>query len=663
MNNIVKHKPRTWQKKSFEVIDRCISSDKNEIIPVNACVGSGKTNVAYEGYVRFIKAHKDERTFQMFVAPSINLNKQQAVGLREYLIASGLDKNEVDVFRNDCKCEGDKDMAALNIKKLSVNDRFLASAKHVIVVVCDESLWGFDKDSNGNESFPKFNNWISMFDWLQNQGFVFGTNAFDEAHNYQNKQMEMFGNEFYGSIAQTGELSIANEKIKCVTDYFKLVMLMSGTPFEYQKEITKQFSNNECECSPKVAIIEHWICKPTLNFVLGPKSSYVNGALAIIKKELEIGQNEVFNNRILFNFSGIDELQSVREALYKTGKVGIDFHIIGIHSNKIVNDANGVVIEFQPFIDSENVTNEKSREAVTELDSDVYFNDNLPVIVMQVDMISEGLNVSSFNAVVLTTKSSSRAMQQIGRALRNYTKNGVEKVDYNNGAPHGHANVYVFMETFKDSYQLMANLMEYKLTSDEFTWGGKLMLAGSGNPIDTELNPSWEDFKWDTITDLDIIEINMEANGKEAKRISNEIYKDLFTNTDEIENALMTAPSSWFKNNHSFGNFTFKSSDKNHSNVVKSRVTHEVNEDKFVDTEDAANKKLAQGNKAFIINIINTTKNALNYYPDMRNQLWINGNTKSRMMVFNLVVRNDHIAKIFAERLSDYCIKLLGGCY
>ena len=53
---------RSWQKTAFEVVERCNSNAQHNIIPVNAYVGSGKTNVAAYAIGDFIMKNKSSKT-------------------------------------------------------------------------------------------------------------------------------------------------------------------------------------------------------------------------------------------------------------------------------------------------------------------------------------------------------------------------------------------------------------------------------------------------------------------------------------------------------------------------------------------------------------------------------------------------------------------------
>ena len=53
--NAVGYNARDWQKASFKKIDRCLASSESQIMPVNATVGSGKTDLACYAFGKFIE--------------------------------------------------------------------------------------------------------------------------------------------------------------------------------------------------------------------------------------------------------------------------------------------------------------------------------------------------------------------------------------------------------------------------------------------------------------------------------------------------------------------------------------------------------------------------------------------------------------------------------
>ena len=143
---------RSWQKDAFEIVNRCNANAQNNVIPVNACVGSGKTNVAAYAIGDFIMKNRSSKTAQMFVTPRIRLCAQQAEEIASFLDAEFSLKNgrDFDIIRKDCT-QHDID---LNSKTFS--------AKHAVFVVCDESLWGIEQD--GSEK--RWNKWMNFLSKL-----------------------------------------------------------------------------------------------------------------------------------------------------------------------------------------------------------------------------------------------------------------------------------------------------------------------------------------------------------------------------------------------------------------------------------------------------------------------------------------------------------------
>lgn len=168
-------KARDWQIESFKKIDRCNKSKTTEVIPVNACVGSGKTNVAAYALGAFIDNNKRKKTIQMFVTPRIALCEQQAEEISRFIESKfGLINGvNYDIIRKDCT-QRDLDLSNKNF-----------TSKHTILVACDESLWGTDKKATDPEK--RWHRWLKFFEQRRKEGYDFGNVVFDEAHNFTNK--------------------------------------------------------------------------------------------------------------------------------------------------------------------------------------------------------------------------------------------------------------------------------------------------------------------------------------------------------------------------------------------------------------------------------------------------------------------------------------------
>lgn len=179
MKDTTKVEPRSWQKDAFAVVERCNSNAQHNAIPVNACVGSGKTNVAAYAIGDFIMKNLHGKTIQMFVTPRIRLCAQQAKEVSDFIESEfGLHPGkDFDIIRKDCT-QHDIDLKAKSF-----------TSKHAVFVVCDESLWGVEQD--GTEH--RWHKWLHFFKKLSGNGYLFGNAVFDEAHNFTANRDKVFG--------------------------------------------------------------------------------------------------------------------------------------------------------------------------------------------------------------------------------------------------------------------------------------------------------------------------------------------------------------------------------------------------------------------------------------------------------------------------------------
>ena len=121
MNNF---KTRKWQRHAFNVINNYVDG----IVPVNACVGSGKTAVACYAFGKFIVDNIYSKTIQMFVTPRIRLCDQQNKEIESFLESEFNLKNGPDYALIGVDCTKHQ----FNKK----ND--LLESRHTIFVICDE---------------------------------------------------------------------------------------------------------------------------------------------------------------------------------------------------------------------------------------------------------------------------------------------------------------------------------------------------------------------------------------------------------------------------------------------------------------------------------------------------------------------------------------------
>lgn len=179
---------RDWQKNAKTTIQTALQNEPHSLVAVNACVGSGKTLVPYEAIRIFIENHNTEKTFHAFVCPTIKLCKQQRDSAFEYFSRYGTN-TDLKIWNSSSTDVGQRRV----IPTIPFWD---SSSQHILIFICDESLWGSMKEKNvyGEEiikcRFPRF---ISMLENNIKHNRLNGIIAYDESHNYINRQKNMFG--------------------------------------------------------------------------------------------------------------------------------------------------------------------------------------------------------------------------------------------------------------------------------------------------------------------------------------------------------------------------------------------------------------------------------------------------------------------------------------
>lgn len=484
---------RPHQKEGAQYISKYgMGSSKGNFVSVACCVSSGKTLLAIAGFAENIK--NNLKTCQVFICPRLNLCKQQAEDIYDYLEENGL--NCAVVLYNSAKYDGDKNISVCSDRKVT-NTEFFTNCDHVIIVACNESIWG-GKDT---ECFIRKNTFENILKNNEKYGRKNAAIIYDEAHNYESKF----------------------DTIKELSGYFNVSVLMSGTPGKEQRNIHKV--SDHVDYSIRSAILENIICKPTLNVINGYDSdTYLMSAVNSIlfnEKPLHKGP---FKTRLLVCAKSIDSIRSVADKL-------TDCHVITLHSNKEGQDDDNNVFTIVPTIDGVEKSAEETMKIIEALDKNQnYFNDDLPIVIFQVDMISEGINIKSFNSVLITSYSEVKQMQQIGRVLRDTEFNGHHK------KAEDEVSIYAAVENKEDLAQLLINLEEYDLTDDVFKWG-KITNANNGSSPETGDNLAVIT-EWQQIDEaLDIEEImkltDKIANGKinsklSSLKISSEKYEEFY---------------------------------------------------------------------------------------------------------------------------------------
>ena len=488
------YRPWRWQNDAGKKILKAYENANGEdaiVMSVASAVGTGKTVVAAEAFRRFMVMNPESKTVSFFVSPRIRLCDQQCAELTEN-------------FVNRFNLQPNVDFAVVPVHSdaniYNKRDEDAPISQHTVFVICDESLWGHDK--NTSDPLYRYNVWMRKFAaWKNLNGIKFGAMFFDESHNYVNNQELMFGRQY----------DIVDEDIEHTRDiwlgsYFNLMMLASGTPAAYQNNIgkSKAFKKYTCGCSVKEAIEKEYIAQPTLNLACTDMNSFLPAIMSIMHREQSICENEVFKPYILICMPSINDVNGIVSNSYIQSNIGKLFHVISIHSEKIIADKEGNIDSFKSTIDGKTVKPEIAYRKIESL-NDKGFGDNLPVLVFQVDMIGEGININSFNSVITMSNSEIKCMQQIGRVLRNYRLGDKNKIE------NGHASIYCLYDNLNNIARLMSNLKEFGLDADCFDWGAKIdMRFGSGvaedpDGVANDNVPSWEEI--DPLTDVDIIEV------------------------------------------------------------------------------------------------------------------------------------------------------------
>lgn len=560
---------RPWQVFARNKINEIAEQEAHALIAVNACVGSGKTTVAMQAMVDFIKRNELNETIQVFVCPRLALCEQQAKEIAKYFTDA-----EVTSFKVICyNCEGEKPK------------EFTDHSQHIVLVACDKSIW--------DDKLPAFKR------LLENRKC--GVIAYDEAHNYSAHCSQMFHYTEDKSISYTADDGLAT--------YFETNLFMSGTPNEYQIKLAKD--NHSIELSIKDAISvtpRPYICKPTLNLVHSKDEVFdvrlIRDAIVAIKNhEKEFYENnEYIQPRILICLNEIDTIQNIKDEL------GDDCHIISLHSVKETN-INNEVETFEPEINGIKKNKTEVMEILDAIDSgsekaSELLSDKKPIIVLQVDMISEGVNIKSFNSVFITSHTQTKQMQQIGRVLRHFeVKDENENILFDKNSS-GLANIYCPISNEAEIGELLYNLEQAGLSEGCFEWGKIVNVTHSSANSESSDNPAKPE-TWRSIrSEFNIEELYKMGdnvwNGRVLKNVLNlEISDEIKEKLIKLSRALASGKLDELKKK--------KSTTKNTSKVPKEKEPSNKKE-KEVDINNFRSALRSLYKKLLIDGITETSK-------------------------------------------------------
>lgn len=561
---------RPWQVFARNKINEIAEQEAHALIAVNACVGSGKTTVAMQAMVDFIKKNELNETIQVFVCPRLALCEQQAKEIVKYFTDA-----EVTSFKVICyNCEGEKPK------------EFTDHSQHIVLVACDKSIW--------DDKLPAFKR------LLENRKC--GVIAYDEAHNYSARCSQMFHYTEDKSISYTADDGLAT--------YFETSLFMSGTPNEYQIKLADDNPSHSIDLSIKdaLSVVPPYICKPTLNLVHSKDEVFdvrlIRDAIIAIKNhEKDLYENnEYIQPRILICLNEIDTIQNIKDEL------GDDCHIISLHSVKETN-INNEVETFEPEINGIKKNKTEVMEMLDAIDSgsekaSELLSDKKPIIVLQVDMISEGVNIKSFNSVFITSHTQTKQMQQIGRVLRHFevkNENGNILFDKNTS---GLANIYCPISNEAEVGELLYNLEQAGLSEGCFEWGKIVNVTHSSANSESSDNPAKPE-TWRSIrSEFNIDELYKMGdnvwNGRVLKNVLNlEISDEIKEKLIKLSRALASGKLDELKKK--------KSTTKNTSKVSKEKEPSNKKE-KEVDINNFRSALRSLYKKLLIDGITETSK-------------------------------------------------------
>lgn len=561
---------RPWQVFAKNKINEIAEQEAHALIAVNACVGSGKTTVAMQAMVDFIKKNDLDETIQVFVCPRLALCKQQAEEIEKYFTDA-----EVTSFKVICyNCEGEKPKD------------FTDHSQHIVLVACDKSIW--------DDKLPAFKR------LLENRKC--GVIAYDEAHNYSAHCSQMFHYTEDDSIPYTADDGLAT--------YFETNLFMSGTPNDYQIKLAKDNHSIDLSIKDALSVVPPYICKPTLNLVHSKDEVFdvrlIRDAIIAIKNhEKEFYKdNEYMQPRILVCADGIDTIQNIKNEL------GDDCHVILLHSVKETN-INNEVETFEPEINGVKKNKTEVMEMLDAIDSDSekaseLLSDKKPIIVLQVDMISEGVNIKSFNSVFITSHTQTKQMQQIGRVLRHFEvkdENGNILFDKNTS---GLANIYCPISNEAEIGELLYNLEQAGLSEGCFEWGKIVNVTHSSANSESSDNPAKPE-TWRSIDrEFNIDELYRMGdsvwNGRVLKNVLNlEISDEIKEKLIKLSKALTSGKLDELKKK--------KSTTKNTSKVSKEKEpSNKKEKEKEVDINNFRSALRSLYKKLLIDGITETSK-------------------------------------------------------
>lgn len=627
---------------------KTVTRDHIKLVALLMSVGSGKTNVAFELFAEYIESHKNEKTFQTFVCPRLKLCKQQAKDLADYIRKAGIKDVVIYMYNSYGKDVVYKwDEGEYRIKRFDKSVKDFPENQHIIFIACAASLWNSPEDVSSFEYRLKENRKNNRLN-----GFI----VYDEAHNYgadenaTSKTAYTYGND--------------KENPSGFAQYFETSIFMSGTPSDYMKDIATRYSFS-CHC----AVQEGKIFKPTLYLIVDPKlyakgnfsndedlekvseKSFASAIIKMVEREKENNKGsygvrslicipprgtETCGRNIIVNTVkslkkenyNIITLLSEGPAIGKDGtEVNLDCCYKLANSTEIKHGEEDGVNEAFIMSMLENLDGIENVQ-VDDLEDDEIepvsvlkkmHENKQPIVVFQIDKISEGVNICSFNSVLITSKRASKQLQQSARAFRKYPNKKS-------------ANVYCLADSVIGLNELVTNLFENGFEPGDIKWGFVTYIGGSGSVRgDVRFN------EWTAIRNDKMIVTEVMPNGEKSFEYNCKLHT-----VETKEKILKVLQSAGDDVKESLKNFTKpKLSKEEKKKTTKQRLRIErglknVNKNKEGKSEDYENffsfvAKLLGGNDE---------------ESELNRELWEAGRGN---LVLNRVVNNEKVAEELAN--------------
>ena len=471
-----------------------ITNDEHNVWIVNACTGSGKTNLGFEMIIQdiYISYLLDEKSIHGFVAPRILLSNQQMKDFAEYFkqwYPDLYEKTDIRyVHSGKTPTTGGNHLEIVDGSGAIKPYKFGKSKDHCVVIFCYESFKGKKDSKRAYEFFKKT---VSA---NKNRGLnvTCGSLILDEAHNYD-KNFELL-------TGYRKNDKIISESVKFKDDNFRLlfkdITCMTGTPGEFQCLMSQDDKFKKDFLIPvtyKYAIGMDWILCPEVFVILNLynlENALTHAVISAYEREKAAHPDEPVH--LLVNcLDRTIAMNTVKKVWEYIQNNNINCKVFSLHGadDDLKPTEDGVEYKDSELIKAKVCGGEYDDVKYGGIDKDY---PNQDVIVMQVKMISEGMNINSFNAVVVTSTNEVNIIQQIGRAVRKFFGKK-------------HVSVYCVCDNYSDVWDVFRPLIKEGLDLGKILGGVKKLDEPTPTTITKPGRVVFKESDWDAIHKQDLI--------------------------------------------------------------------------------------------------------------------------------------------------------------